>query len=80
MQAPRLPSMFKIQKNKQFTFSTRYYDERKERLSKLKEGKSVEIKFKSDRNSGMNKGRTGRTFRLVTVLFILLIFAYLILK
>jgi len=77
MQAPRLPSMFKSQKNKQFTFSTRYYDESKERLSKLKEGKSVEIKFKSDRNSGMNKGRT---FRLVTVLFILLVFAYLILK
>ena len=37
MRAPRLPSIFKYTSAKQFTMSTRYYDERKERISLAKE-------------------------------------------
>ena len=42
--------MFKTHKNKTFNFSSRYYDERKERLEKLKNGESDRIKFKSNKN------------------------------
>ena len=77
MQAPRLPSIFKSVRNKRFNFSTRYYDERKERLKELKEGKSADIKFKSTRpSSKINKGRNLRLFIVVALLLIV----YLILK
>jgi hypothetical protein len=68
--------MFKSPKNKTFSFSSRYYDERKERIEKLKEGKTVGIKFKSNANSSLTKGRT---IRLVTILLGLSIIAYLLL-
>ena len=77
MQAPRLPSIFKSVRNKRFNFSTRYYDERKERSKKLKEGKSADIKFKSTRSSSkINKVRNLRLF-VVVALFLII---YLILK
>ena len=78
MQAPRLPSIFKSVRNKRFNFSTRYYDERKERLKKLKEGKSADIKFKSTRPS--SKINKGRNLRLFLVIVALLLIVYLILK
>ena len=47
--------MFKTYKNKTFNFSSRYYDERKERLKKIKDGKSVRIKFKSNKKLNLTK-------------------------
>ena len=78
MQAPRLPSIFKSVRNKRFNFSTRYYDERKERLKKLKKGKSADIRFKSTRPS--SKMNEGRNLRLFVVVVALLLIVYLIFK
>ena len=77
MQTPRLPSMFRSPSIRRFQFSARYYSERKERLDQLKEGKSVGIKFTSSNNLGINKGRT---IRLISVIIILVIVSYIILK
>lgn len=35
MRAPKLPSIFKSQRNKQFSIPSRYYDPRKERIEEL---------------------------------------------
>ena len=68
--------MFKTHKNKTFNFSSRYYDERKERLKKLKNGKSVRIKFKSNKNLNLTKARSIRLLMVTVVLFFI---AYLVL-
>ena len=57
--------MFKQHKNKSFSFSSRYYDETKERIKELKEGKKVNIKFKSNQNLSFTKGRTIRLTVLI---------------
>ena len=69
--------MFKSTSIRRFQFPTRYYNERKERLNKLKEGKSVEIKFTSSNNLGINKVRS---LRLISLIITLVIVAYIILK
>ena len=61
--------MFKTHKNKTFNFSSRYYDERKERLEKLKNGESDRIKFKSNKKLNLTKGRTIRLLLIVVALF-----------
>jgi hypothetical protein len=38
MQAPKFPSFFKTSASKSFSFTPRYYDERKERREQLKKG------------------------------------------
>ena len=68
--------MFKKHKNKSFNFSSRYYDETKERIKELKEGKKVNIKFKSNRNLSLTKGRT---IRLTVLILGLSLVAYLLL-
>ena len=68
--------MFKKQKNKSFNFSSRYYDETKERIKALKEGKKVNIKFKKNHNLSLTKGRT---IRLTILIISLSFFAYLLL-
>ena len=77
MQAPRLPSIFKSPKIRRFSFTVRYYDERKERIENLKKGKKTKLKFKSKRDSGTN---TGRIKRLLLVIIALVLVTYLILK
>ena len=57
--------MFKKHKNKSFNFSSRYYDETKERIKELKEGKKVNIKFKSNQHLSFTKGRTIRLTVLI---------------
>lgn len=57
--------MFKQHKNKSFNFSSRYYDETKERIKELKEGKKVNIKFKSNQHLSFTKGRTIRLTVLI---------------
>jgi len=61
--------MFKKHKNKTFNFSSRYYDERKERLEKLKNGESARIKFKSNKKLNLTKGRTIRLLLIIVALF-----------
>lgn len=61
--------MFKTHKNKTFNFSLRYYDERKERLEKIKDGKSVRIKFKKDKNLNLSKARSIRLLMVTVALF-----------
>lgn len=68
--------MFKKHQNKSFNFSSRYYDETKERIKELKEGKKVNIKFKSNQNTSLTKGRT---IRLTALILGLLFVAYLLL-
>ena len=67
--------MFKTHKNKTFNFSSRYYDERKERLEKLKNGEAVRMKFKSNKKLHLTKGRT---IRLLMVLVVLSCITYLL--
>ena len=62
--------MFKSHKNKTFNFSSRYYDERKERIEKLKDGQSIRIKFKSNKNLNLTKVRTIRLLMVTLVLFL----------
>ena len=61
--------MFKTHKNKTFNFSSRYYDERKERLEKLKNGESTKIKFRSNKKLNLTKGRTIRLILILVALF-----------
>ncbi|MAO71308.1 MAG: hypothetical protein CMD02_02215 [Flavobacteriales bacterium] len=61
--------MFKTHKNKTFNFYSRYYNERKERLEKLKNGESVGIKFKSNKKSNLTKGRSIRLLMVTLALF-----------
>ena len=68
--------MFKTHKNKTFNFSSRYYDERKERLKKIKDGKSVRIKFKSNKNLNLTKAKSIRLLMVTVALFFI---AYLVL-
>lgn len=68
--------MFKSHKNKTFNFSSRYYNERKERIEKLKDGKSIRIKFKSNKNLNKTKARS---IRLLMVTLVLFYIAYLVL-
>ena len=68
--------MFKQHKIKSFNFSSRYYDETKERIKELKEGKKVNIKFKSNQNISLTKRRT---IRLTVLILGLSFVAYLLL-
>jgi hypothetical protein len=77
MQAPRLPSIFKSPKIRRFSFSIRYYDERKERIENLKKGKKAKIKFQNNRHLGIH---SGRGIRLLLVIIALVLITYLILK
>jgi len=81
-------SFFKLNKNKGFSYTPRYYDERKERLEQLKaenEGKetSAEVrmrgKFKRSRTQkmpGLFSKATLRTFLILGIL-ILVVFYFL---
>ena len=61
--------MFKTHKNKTFNFSSRYYDERKERLEKLKNGESAKIKFKNNKKLKLAKGRIISLTLILVALF-----------
>ncbi|MEB8329593.1 hypothetical protein OO009_09505 [Flavobacteriaceae bacterium KMM 6897] len=88
----RLPSLFKLSRNKSYNYSPRYYNERKERLEKLR--KSKEAKPDQEYFSGYRKKsfredwRTvksvqsdrNRRLRFIVILIFLLIFAYAAVK
>ena len=73
MQAPKIPSFFKSSASKSFSFTPRYYDERKERREKLKKGTKANIKFKRKHTKKQEKGRG---LRIVLMIIILSLLAY----
>jgi len=82
MLIPKLPSLFKKPNHRQFDYKPLYYDERKERLDQLKEahsgpsksGSRTRIKFYSSRG----KSYLYSNLRLIAIIFVLLLLAYLI--
>lgn len=89
MEAPKLPSVFKHSGPRSFNFKPRYYDERKERIEELKkkyEGREVPVYSESLRARINDNWRAERTkserssnMRLVAIIGILFLIAYLIL-
>ncbi len=84
-----MKSFFKLQKNKKFGYTPRYYDERKERLENLKkqyneETTSVEArmrgKFKRPQKQSMPGLFSGASLRTFLFLGILVLIAYYLLK
>jgi hypothetical protein len=74
MPAPKLPSFFKANSAKYFSFKPRYYDQRKERREQLeKEGKSP-LKFK--RTNLKHPAQKGRRYRILFLIIILSLLAY----
>lgn len=86
MEAPKLPSVFKAHRAKQFEFKPRYYDERKERLEELKkkyDGKEVRRTTLSFREKVDGKWRHERSrsvsksnLRLLLIIAILTFITY----
>ncbi len=84
-----MPSFFKLQKNKKFGYTPRYYNERKERLDNLKKQYSEEEttaeqrmrgKFKRPTKTTMPGLFSGATLRTFFILGILVLVVYYLLK
>ncbi len=88
MEPPKLPSVFKYHRNRSFNFIPRYYNEREERLEGLKKkyGEQGEVAnnslFKEDLkarwSSERAKGAKSSNQRLMVIIMILTVLAYLI--
>lgn len=90
MSAPKLPSFFKNKGPKSFDFKPRYYDARKERLEEMKRNANTEKpvfvtenfrkkardKWRSERNRSVKNSN----FRVVAIVAILFLIAYIIFK
>ena len=78
MQAPKLPSFFKIPKVKPFSFKPIYYDERKETLKQMQESgkKQKGVLFKRNSKKQAQLKSSKRLFIIIIALFLL---AYLLL-
>jgi hypothetical protein len=88
----RLPSLFRLHRNKTYNYTPRYYDERKERLDNLrkqKEAKNDKDYFKGYRKKSfredwktvksMDRNRNSR-LRFIIILILLFMFAYATIK
>ncbi len=88
----RLTTLFKLNKNKSYNYTPRYYNERKERLENLKKQKAAKPDqeyFKGYRRKSfredwktvksMDRGRNSQ-LRFFVILIFLLIFAYAAIK
>ena len=71
MRAPKIPSFFKIQNLKSFSFSPRYYNEKKERHEQLLQGRKANIKFHRKHSKKASKGRYIRMIILIIILSLL---------
>ena len=72
MQAPKLPSLFKTITHKSFSFSARYYNERKEKIEQLKKNRISSLKFKKRDNKYINtKERMKKIFFFIIILSLL---------
>ena len=79
MQAPRIPSFFKIPKSKIFDYKPRYYDKRKEALEQLKnKGKTTKGLFFNIKIKQSIAGN--RSKRIIFIIIALLLLVYLILS
>ncbi len=88
----RLPSLFKLSRNKSYNYSPRYYNERKERIEKLRKSKEakpdgeyfVGYRKKSYRDDWKTiksaRSDRNRRLRFFVILIFLLIFAYAAVK
>ncbi|MFT5970115.1 MAG: hypothetical protein ACI8ZO_000621 [Flavobacteriales bacterium] len=86
MPAPKLPSLFKINRNKTFEYKSRFYNERKDRLNDRrhqiakdleleKKGSVVDKGFLSERRS---KAVSQSNSRVLLLFVIILLLAYFI--
>ena len=73
MQAPKIPSFFKVSNSKSFSFKPRYYDKLKERRKQLKKGVKADITF-NRYHTKKNKNEIKR--RIVFLIIILSLLAY----
>ena len=73
MRAPKIPSFFKSSKARTFSFQPRYYDELKERHTKLNHQGKRDVKFKKIHAKQEEKGRN---IRIVLLIIILSLLAY----
>ena len=69
MQAPKLPSSFKISEGKTFSFKPRYYNKKKEQKKEIK----AHIKFNRTHGRKIEKGRS---IQIIFLIIILSLFAY----
>ena len=88
----RLPSLFRLHRNKTYNYTPRYYDERKERLDKLRKQKEVENDkdyFKGYRKKSfredwktvksMDRNKNSR-LRFIIILILLFMFTFAAIK
>jgi hypothetical protein len=72
MQAPKLPSFFKVPNAKKFSFKPRYYDQNKERREQLINQEASPLQFKSNKvRRSVQKGRKYRILFLIIILSLL---------
>ena len=74
MQAPRIPSFFKLPNAKNFSFKPRYYDEKKERREQVLTKKIYPLKFKI--NSQKQSIQQSRRHKTLFIIIILCLLAY----
>jgi Flp pilus assembly protein TadB len=87
MEAPKLPSFIKQNRNKRFEYRPWFYDERKERLSKIKSEKTNSESNNEERKVSLREHwsrnrRTGNKqsfVRLILITAFLFLLAYLLL-
>ena len=84
-----MPSFFKLRKNKSFSYTPRYYDERKERLENLKKQygevettaeQRIRGKIRRAQRQTMPGIFSGATLRTFIILGILILIVYYLLK
>ena len=91
MNAPKLPSFMKINRNKRFDFTPRYYDPKAERIEALKrkyqpdadgggvfEKERMRVELRSKWEQSRSKHATGSPIRLVIIAGLLFGLAYLL--
>jgi len=92
MEAPKLPTIFKQNRARSFDFKPRYYDERKERIEKIKQkynktgqndtSTKSSIDFRSEMSSEWRNSRKGSVKnsngRLLGIIVVLALITYLI--
>lgn len=74
MQAPKLPSFFKIQKAKSFEFKPRYYNKQKDRRESITQADKPSLIFEHKKRN--HSSQKGRGFQIIFLIIILSLLAY----
>lgn len=88
MPAPKIPSLFKINRHKRFEFKARYYNERQERLEERREsirkelkmedkGQSIDPGFLQNKRAEVNRQSNRRLLLIMCVLVLIIYFIFL---